>query len=283
MENLVRVQNTDKRMKIAALIIAYNPDRELLRRNIEAFIDYVDAVFIWRNSPDTIDYLSEWKDKIHFCGDGGNQYLAKPINEIIELCSRKGFDFLLTMDQDSCWENFEGFISTVQRTQEEGEVGIYAPNVNNYLKNPDIEYKDIEWVIQSGMLIDLKVINGLGGFREDYEMYGIDEEFCYWLHKNGKKVRSYTNFHLKQRYGNQQKSRFGFDVYNYSPDVRYHLIRNMIWMKREFPKSTITRRILHVIFDNYRDIILVERNKLAKLKAFTLGICHGCFMKFDRR
>lgn len=270
-------------MNIAAIIVAYHPDEELLCENVSAFADYVDLIIIWRNSDETLGYLSQWEHKIIYMGDGTNQFIAKPINEVIRFCQNRGFDFLLTMDQDSRWQDFGKFIALVDNTPKDGTISIYAPNVNNYLKDPNFEYKDIEWVIQSGMLIDLKSIKGLGGFREDYKIYGIDEEYCYWLRVNGKKIRSFTNIHLQQRYGDCQKSRFGFYVYNYSPIVRYHLIRNMIWMKREFPNSTITRRILHVIFDNYRDIILVERNKLAKLKAFTLGICHGCFMKFDRR
>ncbi len=270
-------------MKIAAVIVAFYPDKELLRKNIMAFANNVDVIIIWRNSADDLGYLDEWSDKIIFMGNGQNEFMAKPLNITMDYCYEKGYDFLLTMDQDSCWDRFDGFIRTVTTLPMDGTVAIYAPNVNNYLKDPSVEYKDIEWVIQSGMLIDLQVVKGLGGFREDYQIYGVDEEYCYWLRRHDKKIRSFTHYHLKQKYGDCQKSRWGFYVYNYSPTVRYYLIRNMIWMKREFPDSTITRRIIHVFLLNLRDILLAEKNKTAKCVKLCQGVWHGLFDPISKR
>ena len=272
-------------MKIAAIVVTYYPDKDLLFRNIEAFADYVDLILIWRNSPEDFDYnglLNKWMSKIIFMGTGQNLYMAKPLNIAINYCLENDYNYLLTMDQDSCWEDFSRFVHLVD-LYKECLVAIYAPNVNNYLDGYPFEYKDIEWVIQSGMLLDINVVKDSGGFREDYGIYGVDEEFCYWLRLHGKKIRSFTNCHLKQKYGNAQKSCFGFWVYNYSPIVRYFLIRNMIWMKREFKDSTITRRIIHVILQNIRDILLVEDNKKLKLQKFFQGISHGLFKSIIKR
>lgn len=269
-------------MKLATVVITYHPDKNLLTDNIKAFVESVDKVIVWQNSKDSLDYLSEWKDKLVFMGDGENAYIAKALNTVSSYCFKNGYDCLLTMDQDSKWVDFEGFVKSVERGRN-NNVAIYAPNVNGYLKDKSVEYKDIEWVIQSGMLIDLNVVSDLGGFREDYQIYGVDEEFCYWARINGKKIRCFTNYSLIQKYGEAKKSRFGFTVYNYSPTVRYFLIRNMIWMKREFPRSTITRRILHVIINNYRDILLVEENKFAKIIGFTRGIYHGLVYPIPQR
>lgn len=270
-------------MNIAAVVITYHPDKSLLYKNIKAFADHVNVIIIWRNSLDNLDYLDEWKSKIIFMGDGHNAYIAKPLNLVIDFCIKQNYAFLLTMDQDSCWENFGDFVETIDVLPKDPSVAIYAPNVNNYLKDESIIYRDIEWVIQSGMLLDLDVIKKYGGFREDYKIYGVDEEFCYWMRLHGKKVRSFTHFHLIQRFGNVQKSWLGFYVYNYSPMVRYFLIRNMIWMKREFKESTLVRRIVHVFLLNFRDILLVENNKLPKLKKLFLGVIHGLFKSINKR
>lgn len=37
-------------MNILAIIVAYNPDRDLLERNIASFAPYVSKILIWRNS-----------------------------------------------------------------------------------------------------------------------------------------------------------------------------------------------------------------------------------------
>lgn len=271
-------------MKIAAVVVIYHPDESLLYRNIKAFADCVDTIIIWRNSlEDNFDYLDEWRSKILFMGSGHNEYMAKPLNRVMDYCVSERYDYLLTMDQDSCWENFAGFVSVVYALPKDGSVAVYAPNVNHYLKDESVDYEDIEWVIQSGMLLDLRVVKPYGGFREDYGIYGVDEEFCYWLRLHGKKVRSFTHFHLKQRYGNARKSWLGFYVYDYSPVVRYFLIRNMIWMKREFKDSTITRRIVHVFLLNVRDIVLVENHKVAKLLKLFQGVQHGLFRPIAKR
>lgn len=265
-------------MKICAIVIVYNPDRELLMRNIAAFADGVDKIIVWRNSDFDESWLDQWKGKILLWGDGFNEMIARPVNKAMEWARKMGYRYLLTMDQDSRWNSFGLFLEAVGRCGD-SSVGIYAPNVNNYLRDPAVEYRDIEWVIQSGMLIDLDAVAGLGGFREDYGIYGIDEEFCYWLRLNGKKIRSFTNHHLVQKYGDARKTAWGFTVLNYSPFARYHIVRNMIWMKREFPQSTVTRRIPHVIFDNCRDILLAEDNKIAKLKGLARGVADGLFKK----
>lgn len=270
-------------MKIAAVVITYHPELNLLHNNIKAFIDYVDKVFVWRNSNEQLPCNEEFGSKIEFLGSGNNKFLALPLNQTIKLCLEQGFDYILTMDQDSMWTDFKGFLNAAMKCDDKEDIAIFAPNVNKYLKEPSIEYRDIEWVIQSGMLINLKIIEKLGVFREDYGIYGIDEEFCYWVRINGYKTRIFTNYHLIQKYGNATKTKFGFTVYNYSPFARYHIIRNMIWMKREFNGSTTTRRILHVIFDNYRDILLVEKNKLVKAAAFTRGIYHGLFDRIKQK
>lgn len=272
-------------IKIAAIVITYYPDKKLLFKNIEAFADYVDQILIWRNSSEDFNYtklLDRWMSKIVFMGIGKNIYMAKPLNIAIKYCFENNYNYLLTMDQDSCWDNFKKFLYMVNLYRN-SQVAIYAPNVNHYLDGYPFEYKDIEWVIQSGMLLNIDIVKDSGGFREDYRIYGIDEEFCYWLRLHGKKIRSFTNCHLQQKYGNVQKSHLGFSVYNYSPIVRYFLIRNMIWMKREFKNSTITRRIIHVILQNIRDILLVENNKKHKLYKFSQGIWHGLSKPIKKR
>lgn len=271
-------------MRILALVITFYPDEVLLRRNIEAFAPEVEEIVAWRNSCEPLDYLQEWHDKLTLMGDGTNDMLAAPINKVTEYACSKGFDFILTMDQDSCWVDFGKFKELVSRQWKRNtDVGIYAPNVNGYLKDPSIEYKDIEWVIQSGMLIDLKATRGLGGFREDYGVYGIDEEYCYWLRLHGLKIRSFTNCQLEQRYGEATRTRWGFSVLNYSPFVRYRMMRNMIWMKREFSNSTVARRIPHVYLLNVRDILFGEDNKLKKLASLTKGFIDGLFGKYTAR
>jgi len=38
--------------KILAIVVTYFPEKDLLEKNISAFIDYVDKVLIWENTPE---------------------------------------------------------------------------------------------------------------------------------------------------------------------------------------------------------------------------------------
>ena len=47
-----------KTPKILAIVVTYYPEKELLERNVQAFINRVDKVLIWENtpSPDKMSY-----------------------------------------------------------------------------------------------------------------------------------------------------------------------------------------------------------------------------------
>lgn len=276
---------TSPTRSIATVIVTYHPDMELLRQNIGAIHPHVDKILIWRNSADDLSSLTSLFPKIEMIGDGTNHFMAYPLNQALQWAHNHGYDWLLTMDQDSKWDNFEAFIDDAARNMIETRdtIALYAPVINRLRLDSETPFRDIEWTIQSGMLTNVKKCLQFGGFREDYKIYGVDEEFCYWVNHNNMKVRVLPGHNLTQKYGNARKSRWGFTVYNYSPTVRYFLIRNMIWMKREFPRSTTTRRILSVVFHNTRDIILSEKHKFPKLSQFYKGIFHGLTGKYVKR
>ena len=71
-------------MRILAVIVVYNPDMEVLRRNIASFIGGVGKLLVWRNSPVDETAVTEghedWTEKVEFCGTGQNVGLPKAYN-----------------------------------------------------------------------------------------------------------------------------------------------------------------------------------------------------------
>ncbi len=271
-------------IKVAVAIITYHPNLNLLRKNIERYIDVVDKILIWENSSNDFEIPQEWGKKVEKIGLKQNQMMAYPLNQIVSRCKEDGYDYLMTMDQDSLWNNFGAFLMAAEKIfTEDNAVAICAPSINwdGIVRNPGVI--DIEWVIQSGMLFSLKTIKGLDGFREDYGIYGVDEEYCFYLRLNGLKVKKLLNFNLTQQYGKAEKSRWGYTFYNYSPFVRFLMIRNMVWMKREFPSSVSLRRIVSTYLHNMRDILVSEKGKFQKSLALTKGLWSGLFCKFTHR
>lgn len=267
-------------MKIAAIVVVYHPDIENLIKNIQSYIDYVDKLLVWRNSEEDLSILGALSDKILLLGIGENQYLASPYNIGLDWCYKHEYDFLLTMDQDSLWINFQGFLQNAI-SYKTSEIAVFAPNVNGN-EDKQLPLIDKETVISSGMLIDVSAAKNVGGFNENYQIYWVDGEFCYKLRTNGYLIKLITDYSLIHELGNQSKTIFGFTTSNYSPTVYYFMIRNMIWEHREYGENAVSSKcIAYTLFYNLRGIILGESNKLIKIKSICKGLCDGMFSSYD--
>jgi rhamnosyltransferase len=266
---------------IAAVIVLYHPKAEEVFENIRSFSYAVDKVLIWRNSAETLAVPDDLKEKAILAGKGENDFIAKPLNAALEWCEHNGYGYLLTMDQDSRWENAGHFIERACALAEEN-VAIYAPYTIGQYARPEQDY-DAESVITSGSLVNVRTARRLGGFREDYQIYWVDGEFCYWARKNGYRIRVLHDCALAQQFGRQTRTLFGFTTSNYSPFIYYLLIRNMFWMRREFPEGVSVKTVLYTLMYNIRGIVLGEKNKFKKIHSINKGIVHGLFSHFERR
>ncbi|MDC7979365.1 glycosyltransferase family protein [Bacteroides faecis] len=268
-------------MKIAAIVIVFHPEVEAFISNLNSYYADVDYILIWMNSLENIKLPTSIQNKVVYCGSGQNEYIARPLNYAINWCIENGCEYLLTMDQDSTWDNFSDFIKQVRRVQDL-DTAIYAPNVNSiYSKNESFHY--VESVITSGSLLNIKIAYELKGFREDYQIYWVDGEFCHWLRLNGYKIKVLPHYNLKHLFGKETKTLLGYKTSNYSPIVYYFLIRNMLWMKREYVNNPSLRCILYTIFYNIRGIILGENNKIIKITMIGKAFWHGLFQPIYKR
>lgn len=264
--------------KTAAIVVCYHPDRNLLRANIGAFAREVDRVLVWRNSPEPLDWLKEEFPNVTFLGNGENAFIARPLNEALRYCRTGGYRWLLTMDQDSVFEDFAAFKADALR-RGDGDVAIYAPNVNNQFADADDH--EPETVITSGSLIDVAKATETGGFKEKYEIYWVDGEFCYRCRKAGFRIVIPAAHHLRQQFGRQTRTIFGFYTSNYSAPIYYRLIRNMLWEHREHGSKAVSWRcIAYTLLGTTRGIILGEKQKMKKLGAIAKGLWHGTFRSY---
>lgn len=266
---------------IASIIVLYHPQLKEVFDNIRTFCHAVDKVLVWRNSPESITIPCDLQDIVVLLGTGENDYMAKPLNAALDWCEKNGYDYLLTMDQDSEWVAADHFVFRALSCPDK-DIALFAPYVVGQYAKPEADY-DAESVITSGSLVNVQIAKRLGGFREDYKIYWVDGEFCYWARINGYRIRVLHDCTLKQKFGNQTKTLFGFTTSNYSPVVYYFLIRNMLWMKREFPKGVSLKTVGYTLMYNIRGILLGEKNKLRKIHSINKGIIHGLFQGFSKR
>src|SRR4051794_7088276 len=91
-------------MKIAAVVILYNPPETTLF-NIKTYYDYVDKIFVFDNTEGATQSTAEYKNlpKISLYHDFENQGIAKRLNEACKIALEENYEWLLTMDQDTCF------------------------------------------------------------------------------------------------------------------------------------------------------------------------------------
>jgi len=268
-------------MKIAAIVIVYRPNEEEVTSNILRYIDHVDYILIWKNSPATILLPDTAQHKVHFMGAEENEFIAKPLNVATDWCLENQVDYLLTMDQDSTWEDFAGFKKNVEAIKDD-TVAIFAPNINRSFPITATP-TEIQSTITSASLHNVSIIKRLGGFREDYQIYWVDGEFCYWARANGFKILLLSQYNLEQQFGRAKKIWRNIHAANYSVSTNYFLYRNMLWMRREFPKGVSWKTVLHTIRLYVPGIILGEKQKGKKLIIIVKAFYEGLFHKITKR
>lgn len=162
-------------MKILSIVVTYYPEKELLEKNVNAFIEYVDKVLIWENTPDSdkIQYRYLTGNKIEYCGDSINS-ISRALNYGWQYAKREGYDILLTMDQDSVFEDFRLYKKRVEENPLSLNA-IYSPRLNETPSpSSSSSLRIVDWAITSGTLVPISVLNRIGGYNERFPIDSID-------------------------------------------------------------------------------------------------------------
>jgi rhamnosyltransferase len=272
--------------KFSAVVVTYYPQVEELIVNIKKFIDFVDKLIIWENTPITDRkiyhvLLPEYNDKIIFLGTNKNEGIAYALNRSTEWSIENEFSHMLTMDQDSLWDNFEFFKLQILKYSINPGIGIFAPVIYEQHKNHLPEMTIVKDAITSGSVYNLKMINEIGGFREDFFIDAVDLEFCYWANRNGFKTIVLGDSYLKQKYGNVSVHKFlsrTYQTLNYSAARLFYIVRNHIFLWKEYPELSRfqKKRILRVyILGRLKEVCMFEKDKFGKIFSVFRGILYG--------
>ena len=275
-------------MKILAVVVAYKPDVEALRSRLARYSDAVDRIFLWKNS--LFEFAGE---RLVEAGDGTNRGIAYALNRAWEYAREHGYDYLLTMDQDSEWEDFPAYLQAAL----EGPVGLYGPRVRPKGEaaarsaadgsegtgpaDPGpaaaARYEPTDFLITSGMLIALPLLDEIGGWREEFSVDAVDVDFVLRAKSLGIPSFRVGAGMLWQQFGGRRK-KGGFHIYDYAPERLYGIYRNHILTIRRYGLYAEPLRKMFVrrwIFSRIPRILLGEKSRWTKLKAIVRGIRDG--------
>lgn len=275
-------------MKLAAVVIIYYPDIEDAKRNIRQYIQNVDKLIIWDNTPENEQSffevkIPEFADKIIYQSTGKNEGIAFALNRCLEWALANGYSHLLTMDQDSTFVDFEKF-NKILGSIKDNNVLAFCPNVNDlYSLNLNQAFEVME-CITSGTVYVLDTVKKVGIFREDYIIDAVDLEYCYRGIIMGYKTMVIPAANLIQCFGNPLKNALGFTPINYSAFRSYYIVRNHLILWREYPSLFSKRSFLITdqIIKRIIKIILGEDDKVSKIIAIGKGIRDGLRFKVTK-
>lgn len=277
--------------RILAIVVTYFPEKELIEKNISAFIDHVDKVIIWENTPKDKKHLYRYinNPKVEYCGDGVNS-ISHALNYAWKYAEKNGYDHLLTMDQDSVFEDFSYYLKYTVNA-EKAPHGIWSPWIVSHefpkkkcLTEDIIEMKT---AITSGLLQKVSLISELGGWNEGFDIDGIDDEYVFNATRSGVKTYAIRNAFLIQQYGKPMDASFmGHTVTlpNYSPQRYYSIYRSHVQLVRMFPEQKLFILGCREHWGGLiKWIFLFEDQRFKKLYKIISGIINGYISKLPYR
>jgi rhamnosyltransferase len=194
-------------MNIAAVVILYHPDQNAVE-NILTYSSFVDKLYIADNSESparfVIEKIQKQVAKTEYIHDRENNGIAKRLNQICKMAINDGYEFLLTMDQDSSFQHpvIENYFRCFNNYPSKHEVSMFGVQFEN-LSWASSECDAVNWttLITSGSFVNLSVFTRIGGFDENLFIDMVDFEYCFRSINNGYKVILFKNILLTHRLG----------------------------------------------------------------------------------
>lgn len=285
--------------KIAAVIVTYNPDFEIIE-NTKALSGLVDHVYIYdnkstsNNASGILECISTL-DNVYVHLGTDNIGLAAAQNYLIKLI-KDGFDWIITLDDDSkIYE--DGFYNLKRELNKvDKKVGIIVPKIidvntktaSSFIKRDDIVTRTIPdescsmkvlTAISSGMIIRKEVFDVVGFMNEKYFIDVIDTEFSLRVNDHYE-IMYFPGYTLFHKLGCKTCIKiFSLNIFisNHSPFRRCYIYRNKVdlWKSRlPMNRGFVFFDMLQAIFDISK-IVLFEGGKFNNIKNIIKGFWLG--------
>ncbi len=267
-----------KELKFAGVVTLYNPTDEDIA-NIKTYLEDLSILYVYDNTEGMNNQKRLPKSKkIKYIYHNENRGVATALNYGAEQARKAGYEWLLTMDQDTTFK--PGVFSKMKDViakEDTSKIGIVTPWHHTKLLDPkpDTEFDYPGDVMTSGNLINLKIHEKIGGFKDWMFIDGIDIEYCLNLRKHGYKILRINSIEIDHNLGDlfykKVRGRL-FLCTNHAPIRRYYIMRNY-----------------HYIFDLYKDFdpdycyrlvsqrhnmigtLLFEKQKYKKIRNYLRG------------
>ena len=274
--------------KVEAIIVSYNPDSNLFD-SINLLLNQVEKVIIVDNGSKEkyVKYIKSInEDKIEIILNKENLGIATALNIGVRKALENGYEWILTMDQDSkaspdMVKKMFNVYNSINREERKDILSIFPNFVDERIQSIEensnmnsYEYVDAD--ITSGNLLRKEVFEKVGFFDDSLFIDLVDTDFCMRLNEKGIKMIKIRDAVLYHSLGESKtiKGILGsFNTSNHSALRRYYMTRNRfyIWEKYKGLNSFTLNRDKKLFKKEFVKIILGEKDKVNKIKMVLRG------------
>lgn len=262
-------------MKYAGTVVLYNPVKKEVLHNIQSYINQLDVLFVVDNSSSDNSDIFTGLEKVVYIPQYQNKGIAEALNIAANKTIEQGYKWLLTMDQDSC---FDGDTITILQNQIEKEmtnedrIGIVSPfhNTLNSVKNNSTRITKPIIVMTSGNFIYLPAYQEINGFKDWLFIDCVDFDYCLNLINHNYEIIQVNDAILHHELGEMTKRKIGkkeFYCDNHNYIRRYYIVRNRHYiydMYHKYFPAYCEAEIKCTRKEVYK-IVLGEKDKIRKL------------------
>jgi rhamnosyltransferase len=284
---------------VFAVIVTYHPDIPAVSHLIARLEQQVDWIAVIDNA--TPGFMENPPlhnpEKTTLIANPDNLGLATAYNQGIELARARGATHIILFDQDSlpALDMVDALSTAVNRYNHDklivAAVGPKYCDVKGQSVSPFVRIKrlhleridckkgevaEVDHLISSGSLIDMRAFNSIGTFSDSLFIDCIDTEWCLRARKKGYTLLGVGNALMTHNIGEYHLNIFGRQLPMHSPLRIQYQFRNQIWIIKN-PNVSWQWKIIDAIrcLKLIAVYCLFAPNKLKNLYAITKGLIQG--------
>ena len=290
-------------IKLAACVVLYNPD-DTIFENILTYGNYVDKLIVVDNSLKKnnflIDKLSEvFESKLIYINNNDNLGIATALNQACDKAIELQFKWILTMDQDSSFINFDHYKKCLEKVQNVNNIALLAANTDKEgystcdINECSCNYREDKFsVITSANIVNLEYFEEIGRFNDKLFIDMVDYDYCLRINIKKFKILYFPDVFVEHKLGEvhlrtnifTRKKKYKTE---HNAQRAYYISRNSLYLSKNygkyFPKEFGMLHILNIVFiHDVTKILLYEIDKWNKLKAKFIGLYHFLINRYGK-
>ncbi len=254
-------------MKCAVIVVLYNYNQSNLD-HIASYAPFFDQVVVVDNSDTPV--AVPIPDEYHVISLGKNYGIAYALNSGIAYLKNTDISYVVTMDQDSRFQN--NMIQIYKKKLQEftNQDIILSPNyVVSYKeeKAPSKEFEEIYWSAQSGCLFNMEIFEHIGLFRDEFFIDVVDYEFFVRARLENIKIIKCNQAILLHKPGEEMEKKLLSKSIKFAihPPIRiYYQARNLLWCAIHYKNYHFFKVYIKI----FLKILLLFDHRIENIKAY---------------